>query len=150
METSTDRILTTHVGSLPRPQAVADVLFARDKDELDDQETAAKTISEAVADVVQRQSDVGVDIINDGEMNKISYATYIKDRITGFAGDTPREPGQDLLDFPGLLKKLADSGATAQYKRPRCTGEITVKDLKPLETDLGNLRNATESGPPHS
>ncbi len=148
MKTSTDRILTTHVGSLPRPQAVADVLFARDKGELVDHEAAAKTISKAVTDVVRRQSDVGVDIVNDGEMNKVSYATYIKDRITGFDGDTPNEPvpRQDILDFPGLLKKLADSGATAQYKRPRCTGEITVKDLKPLETDLGNLRNATESG----
>lgn len=148
MKTSTERILTTHVGSLPRPQAVADVLFARDKGELDDPAAAAKTISEAVKDVVQRQLDVGVDVVNDGEMNKISYATYIKDRVTGFDGDTPREPGQDLLDFPNLLKKLADSGATAQYKRPRCQGEIKVKDLAPLKTDLDNLRQATESAGP--
>ena len=148
MKMSTERILTTHVGSLPRPQAVADILFARDRGELSDPEAAAKTIAEAVKDVVRRQLDVGVDIVNDGEMNKISYATYIKDRVTGFAGDTPREPGQDLLDIPSLLKKLADSGATAQYKRPRCQGEIKVKNLEPLQTDLDNLRQATENAAP--
>lgn len=148
MQTSTQRILTTHVGSLPRPKAVADVLFARDNGALEDPDAAATTIAEAVKEVVQRQLDVGIDIVNDGEMNKISYATYIKDRVTGFAGDTPREPGQDLLDIPSLLKKLADSGATAQYKRPRCQGEIKVKSLAPLQTDLDNLLHATESAHP--
>ena len=75
-------------------------------------------------------------------MNKISYATYIKERLTGFSGDSPRQPGQDIVDFPEFLKKLADRGATAQYTRPCCTGEIGIKDTKPLETDLRNLREA--------
>ncbi len=88
-------------------------------------------IAQAVAEVVRRQVDVGIDIVSDGEMSKISYATYIADRFTGFAGDTPREAGQDLVDFPELLRKLADRGATAKYRRPRCVGEIKVRDTAP-------------------
>ena len=78
-------------------------------------------------EVVRRQVEAGVDVVSDGEMSKISYATYIKDRLTGFAGDTPREPGQDLVEFPRILKRLAESGATAKYQRPRCVGEIRVQ-----------------------
>src|SRR3546814_520751 len=143
MKYSEDRILTTHVGSLPRSAEVTEVLFARDKGEKLGHE-ADKTITDAVAWVVEKQKQVGLDVINDGEMNKISYATYIKDRLTGFAGDTPREPGQDLLDFPSLLKKLADGGKTAQYQRPRCQGEIAVKDMKPLQIDVANLTAAAD------
>ena len=77
---------------------------------------------------MRRQVEAGIDVVSDGEMSKISYATYIADRFTGFAGDTPREPGQDLVEFPRLLKKLAERGATAKYRRPRCVGEIKVKD----------------------
>jgi 5-methyltetrahydropteroyltriglutamate--homocysteine methyltransferase len=143
MKHSKDRILTTHVGSLPRSAEVTEVLFARDKGEKLGHE-ADKTITDAVAWVVEKQKQVGIDVINDGEMNKISYATYIKDRLTGFAGDTPREPGQDLLDFPSLLKKLADGGKTAQYQRPRCQGEIAVKDMKPLQIDVANLTAAAD------
>jgi 5-methyltetrahydropteroyltriglutamate--homocysteine methyltransferase len=86
--------------------------------------------------------EVGIDIVSDGEMSKISYATYVADRFTGFAGDTPREAGQDLLDFPDLLRKLADRGATAKYRRPRCVGEIKVRDTGPMETDIRNLKAA--------
>jgi len=143
MRHSKDRILTTHVGSLPRSAEVTEVLFARDKGEKLGHE-ADKTITDAVAWVVEKQKQVGLDVINDGEMNKISYATYIKDRLTGFAGDTPREPGQDLLDFPSLLKKLADGGKTAKYQRPRCQGEIAVKDMKPLQIDIANLTAAAD------
>ena len=82
------------------------------------------TIADAVKDAVRRQVASGVDVVSDGEMSKISYATYIKDRLTGFAGDTPREPGQDLVDFPRILKRLAETGATAKYTRPRCVAEI--------------------------
>lgn len=147
MKTSTDRVLTTHVGSLPRSKAVTDVLFARENGTLEDEAAAAATIAQAVKDVVRRQVEAGIDIVNDGEMNKISYATYIKDRLTGFAGDTPREPGQDLVDYPGLMEKLAQRGDTAKYKRPRCVDEIKVKDMAPLETDLDNLRNAVSETP---
>ena len=142
-----NRILTTHVGSLPRSQAVTDVIFARERNEVSDAQAAAAVIANAVADVVRRQVDVGIDIVSDGEMSKISYATYIADRFTGFDGDTPREPGQDLVEFPGLLKKLADRGATAKYRRPRCVGEIHVKTLEPVHTDLQNIRAAAAAGP---
>ena len=148
MKDSRERILTTHVGSLPRSQAVADVLFAREQGTSMDEAAARATIADAVKDVVRRQVDAGIDVVSDGEMSKISYATYIGDRITGFDGDTPREPGQDLVDFPRLLKKLADSGATAKYRRPRCVAEIRLKDMQPLKTDLHNFRNAIAATPP--
>jgi 5-methyltetrahydropteroyltriglutamate--homocysteine methyltransferase len=148
MKRSTERILTTHVGSLPRSQAVTDVLFARERGEIRDVAAAAATITQGVADAVRRQRASGVDVVSDGEMSKISYATYISERFNGFAGDTPREPGQDLVDFPSLLKKLADRGATAKYRRPHCVGEITVKTLEPVQADTANLRAAvTSEGP---
>ena len=140
--TSAGRILTTHVGSLPRSQAVTDLLFAREREETRDVARDDAVITEAVAEVVRRQVEVGVDVVSDGEMSKISYATYIARRLTGFAGDTPREPGQDLVEFPGLLRKLAERGATAKYRRPRCVAAVTVKDRKPLETDIRNLNAA--------
>jgi 5-methyltetrahydropteroyltriglutamate--homocysteine methyltransferase len=141
MRTNPERILTTHVGSLPRSQAVTEVLFARERGE-QAEEAGAAVIAAAVREIVRRQAEVGIDVVSDGEMSKISYATYIKDRITGFDGDTPREPGQDLIEFPGLLAKLAQSGATARYRRPRCVGPIAVKSLRPVETDITNLEVA--------
>jgi 5-methyltetrahydropteroyltriglutamate--homocysteine methyltransferase len=140
-------ILTTHVGSLPRSQAVTDVIFGRERGERKEPADDA-VITKAVADVVQRQVDLGIDLVSDGEMSKISYSTYIADRFTGFAGDTPREAGQDLVDFPGLLRKLADRGATAKYRRPRCVGEIRVADTRPMETDIRNLKAAVAASSP--
>ena len=116
MQQSTDRILTTHVGSLPRSAAVTEVIFAREREDVADSLGAA-VITSAVADVVRRQVAIGVDIVSDGEMSKISYATYIAKRFSGFAGDTPREPGQDLVEFPGLLTKLEDSAAGTRWKK---------------------------------
>jgi 5-methyltetrahydropteroyltriglutamate--homocysteine methyltransferase len=142
LQISTDRILVTHVGSLPRSQAVTDVLFARDRGDAIDEAAADAVIAEAVTDVARRQVASGVDVISDGEMSKISYATYIKARLTGFAGDTPREPGQDLIDFPRILQRLAQTGATAKYTRPRCVAAIRVKDTQPAQTDIANLRHA--------
>ena len=141
-------ILTTHVGSLPRSQTVTDVIFARERGEARDQAKDDAVITAAVADVVRRQVEVGIDLVSDGEMSKVSYATYIADRFTGFAGDTPREAGQDLVDFPQLLRKLADRGATAKYRRPRCVGAITVRDTGPMETDIRNLKAAAAASSP--
>jgi 5-methyltetrahydropteroyltriglutamate--homocysteine methyltransferase len=148
MKRSIDRILTTHVGSLPRSQAVTDVLFARERNEVKDAQAAATVITNAVAEVVRRQVAVGIDVVSDGEMSKISYATYIAERLAGFGGDTPREPGQDLVEFPGLLKKLADRGSTAKYRRPRCIGEIRVQNLAPLREDLKNILAAIAAAAP--
>lgn len=148
MKLSTDRILTTHVGSLPRSKAVSDGVFAHERGELEDKEGFAKTITSAVAEVVRRQVEVGVDVVSDGEMSKISYATYIKDRITGFDGDSPRFPPEDLEQFPGFLERQNAGGGTPTYRRPRCVGEIEVKDMQPVEDDLTNLKAATEVSPP--
>jgi 5-methyltetrahydropteroyltriglutamate--homocysteine methyltransferase len=148
MQRSTGRILTTHVGSLPRSQAVTDVLFARERDEPRDVRADDAVITAAVGEVVRRQVATGIDVVSDGEMSKISYATYIARRFSGFAGDTPREPGQDLVEFPGLLKKLAERGATAKYRRPRCVGEVRPADEGPLRADLANLRAAAAASRP--
>ena len=97
-----DRILTTHVGSLPRPQEVVDQLFAEDDGSLTDHATYARVMREAVATVVKRQVEAGVDVVSDVETSKISYATYIRHRLTGFKlGDMPRAVPSDLDDFPG-------------------------------------------------
>jgi 5-methyltetrahydropteroyltriglutamate--homocysteine methyltransferase len=141
-------ILTTHVGSLPRSQTVTDVIFARERGDARDTTQDDAVIAQAVAQVVQRQVDLGIDIVSDGEMSKISYATYVADRFSGFAGDTAREAGQDLVEFPNLLRKLADRGATAKYRRPRCVGEIRVRDTRPLESDVRNLKAATAAAAP--
>ena len=148
MRINTDRILTTHVGSLPRSQAVTDVLFARERGDTVDTRAASAVITDAVAEVVRRQVAIGIDVVSDGEMSKISYATYIAQRFSGFGGDTPREPGQDLVEFPGLLTKLAQRGSTAKYRRPRCIGAVAVEHTEPLRTDLHNMQAAIRAAAP--
>ena len=140
MQASQDRILTTHVGSLPRSAAVTDVVFAQEQG--NNPENAVEIIRDAVDEVVRRQVESGVDIVSDGEMSKISYATYIKDRITGFDGDSEREPPSDLEEFPGFLKRQASSGGTPTYRRPCCVGDIAVKDMGPVREDVANLVTA--------
>ena len=141
---STDHILTTHVGSLPRSQAVTDVLFAQEGHGTMPA-NPGKVITDAVAAIVAKQVEVGIDVVSDGEMSKISYATYIKDRLSGFDGDTPREPGQDLVEHPALLERLAKMGSTAKYRRPKCVADIKVKDLGPLKTDVDNMKAAVKT-----
>ncbi len=148
MQVSKDRILTTHVGSLPRSQAVVDVIFGREQGVESDRSAGDVTITAAVAEVVRRQIEVGVDIVSDGELSKISYGTYIKDRLTGFGGESYREPAQDLLDFPGVLRRRHESGTRSKTSPPRCIGAVGVKDMQPLETDLANLRRAVDKSPP--
>ena len=144
MKYSTQRILTTHVGSLPRPEKVAELIFAKEREEKYEQSEFDKTIADAVKNTVARQVDVGIDIVSDGEMSKISYATYIKERISGFEGDSPRNPPRDLQDYPLFLAKLAKTGGTPSYKRPKCTGEIRATNPEPLEADLNNFRDALD------
>ena len=148
MKTSQERILTTHVGSLPRSEAVAQGVFARDRGELEDAQALQAVIAAAVKEVVRRQVEAGVDVVSDGEMSKISYATYIKDRLTGFAGDSPRTPPKDLEDFPRFLERQAQTKGTPSYKRPRCVGPIEVKDRGPLKEDLANFHAAAAAGQP--
>ncbi len=146
MQTSQNRILTTHVGSLPRSAAVTDVVFAQEKGE--HPANADEIIKEAVDAVVARQVATGVDVVSDGEMSKISYATYIKDRITGFDGDSERSPPSDLEEFPGFLERQASSGGTPTYRRPCCVGDIAVKDMGPVQEDIDNLLAAAASHSP--
>jgi len=146
MISSNDRILTTHVGSLPRSQAVTDTVFALEKG--DSVENAASIIRDAVDEVVAKQVSTGVDIVSDGEMSKISYATYIKDRITGFDGDSERSPPSDLEEFPGFLKRQASSGGTPTYRRPCCVGDIKVKDMGPVTEDVDNMMTAVNKHHP--
>ena len=122
-----DRILTTHVGSLPRSAAVTDLVFAQERGEPVDAAQFSEVIGAAVDDAVARQVASGVDLASDGEMSKISYATYIKDRITGFDGDSERTPPKDLEMFPNFLKRQDKGGGTPTYRRPKCVGPIAVK-----------------------
>ncbi|MFT4702191.1 MAG: 5-methyltetrahydropteroyltriglutamate--homocysteine methyltransferase [Yoonia sp.] len=136
------KILTTHVGSLPRTQKVVDFIFARENSEDYHQAAFDAAMTEAVDATVARQVASGVDIVSDGETSKISYATYVKDRYTGFGGDSPRNAPGDLKRFPGFLKRLADDGGTPQYARPMCVGEVVSKGQGELQKDISNLKLA--------
>ncbi|WP_170404594.1 cobalamin-independent methionine synthase II family protein [Ruegeria arenilitoris] len=135
-------VKTTHVGSLPRSQEVVDFIFAREREEPFDQAAFDASMANAVSETVRKQVEAGVDIVSDGETSKISYATYVKDRYTGFSGDSPRNAPADLKMFPGFLQRLADDGGTPQYARPQCTGEVRSKGQGELEKDIANLKAA--------
>jgi 5-methyltetrahydropteroyltriglutamate--homocysteine methyltransferase len=143
-----DRILTTHVGSLPRSAAVTDLVFAQERGEAIDSAQFSSVIGAAVDDAVARQVASGVDLVSDGEMSKISYATYIKDRITGFDGDSPRSAPKDLEMFPSFLERQSKGGGTPTYRRPKCVGPIAVKSMAPLEDDVAHMQAAMAAHKP--
>lgn len=134
------KILTSHVGSLPRTQEVVDFIFAREHGKDYDAAAFDAVMTKAVSETVAKQKDAGIDIVSDGETSKISYATYVKDRYTGFDGDSPRNAPADLKKFPSFLKRLADEGGTPQYARPMCVGEVKSKGQGELEKDIANLK----------
>ena len=136
------KIKTTHVGSLPRSKELSELLFKKDKKELFDQSQLDKIIEDNVNRIVKKQIDIGIDVISDGEMSKISYATYVKDRIQGFSGESERKAPKDLDDFPSYKEKIARSGGTPTYTRPCCTDELKIKDTKSLTKDIDNLKKA--------
>ena len=135
-------IRTTHVGSLPRSQEVVDFIFARERNEAYDPAAFDAAMTRAVSDTVARQVAAGIDIVSDGETSKISYATYVKDRYTGFSGDSKRNAPADLKKFPSFLKRLAEDGGTPKYARPMCTGEVRSKGQGELQKDIANLKAA--------
>lgn len=135
-------VKTTHVGSLPRSQEVVDFIFAREHGKDYDPADFDTCMTAAVSETVRKQVAAGVDIVSDGETSKISYATYVKDRYTGFSGDSPRNAPADLKMFPSFLERLADDGGTPQYARPMCTGEVTSKGQGELQKDIDNLKSA--------
>jgi 5-methyltetrahydropteroyltriglutamate--homocysteine methyltransferase len=143
MTLSVDRILTTHVGSLPRPQDVVDCLYAQDRGAGHDPRRFEAVVGRAVEAVVRKQAEVGIDVVSDGEMSKISYATYIRHRLNGFEiGEVPRATPQDLDDYPDYRDKIAAAGATPRYVRPICKGPISVKTLEPVRRDIERLQGA--------
>ena len=137
-------VLTTHVGSLPRTQKVVDFLFTRERGEDFDQAQLDATVTKAVDENVRRQVEAGVDIVSDGEASKISYSTYVKDRYTGFSGDSPRNAPADLKLFPSYIERLSKSGGTATYSRPQCMGEVKSLSHEELDKDIANLKRAME------
>ena len=136
------KIKTTHVGSLPRSNELSSLLALKDNREKISIKKFDKVVRNNVLDVVKKQIDTGIDIVSDGEMSKISYATYIKDRVDGFSGESERRAPKDLDDFPSFKKKLILSGGTPTYQRPCCTSELKIKDNVSINKDIINFKEA--------
>ncbi len=135
------KIKTTHVGSLPRSNELSELLFKKDKKEKISSEHFDQIVKRDVEYVVKKQIDIGIDSISDGEMSKISYATYVKDRIDGFSGKSDRRAPKDLDDYPSFKERIAKSGGTPTYTRPCCTSELKIKDKTTLTKDIKNFKN---------
>jgi len=142
MKRSTDRFLITHTGSLPRPESLIKTMYAKEEGVPVDPAALEARVAEAVADVVRKQADAGVDIINDGEMSKPSYATYIKDRLSGFGGDDNKFVYQDLVGFPGLAKRVFGDPGRSRRRTPSCNAAVQVRDPQAAQTDVAHLRAA--------
>ena len=145
MNRSTERFLTTHTGSLPRPQELVRTMFAKEEGVPVDSTALQARIHAAVAAVVKKQIEAGIDIANDGEMSKPSYATYIKDRLDGFGGESHPLVYQDLVDFPEFARRVFGDPGRSRRKTPGCNGPIRVRDPAAAETDINNLK-ATLAG----
>ncbi|MBI3801266.1 MAG: cobalamin-independent methionine synthase II family protein [Deltaproteobacteria bacterium] len=145
MKRSTERILTTHTGSLPRPEDLTTMLYARDKGELADQAAFAERVRTATAEVVRKQIECGVDIVNDGEAGKVGYSTYVKDRLTGFEGHATPVRGADLLQFPEYARRMTRA---PRMQRPACTGPIVYKDKEGMWQDIENFTTALQGVEP--
>ena len=141
------------VGSLPRSNELSDLLFKKDKKEKIDLDNFDTVVKKDVKKIVKKDIDIGVDFISDGEMSKISYATYVKDRIDGFSGESERKAPRDLDDFPTFKERIARTGGTPTYTRPCCTHELKIKDTLSLTCLLytsPSPRDATLSRMPSS
>jgi len=147
MKLSTDRILTTHVGSLPRSSAVVDFLFKREHDEPYDLSEFDCVMRAAVSEIVRQQAETGIDIVSDGETSKSGYATYIKDRLTGFSGDNPRQIALDLQDYPDFRARMAVFAGKQGFKRQACTGPIEYVGHADLKADIEHMHAAVARYP---
>src|SRR5436853_5296985 len=139
---STERFLTTHTGSLPRPDDLIRMMYAKEEGVPVDPEALAARVASAVEEVVRKQTDAGVDVVNDGEMSKPSYATYIKDRLSGFGGSGNTFVYQDLVDFPNLAKRVFGDPGRSRRKTPACNAPIGVRDAQGPRDDVDNLKAA--------
>jgi 5-methyltetrahydropteroyltriglutamate--homocysteine methyltransferase len=143
MKLSTDRILTTHVGSLPRPQALVELLVRKDHGEAYDHAEFARRARQAVADIVAHQVAVGIDVVSDGEASKVGYATYIKDRLTGFGGEPfAPKPQRDLADYPDFRQRMIQFTGPQVFQRLCCIGPIELHDHDAVKRDIANLKDA--------
>lgn len=149
MPRSTDRILTTHVGSLPRPERLLALLVAKAEGQAYEEETLQSEVREAVQDAVARQVNAGIDIVSDGEMSKPSYATYVTERLSGFGGRAKGHRAQDLLDYIDYARRLVEiGGVVPSNSGPCCEAPVRLKDAKPLRTDLANFQSAVSRAKP--
>jgi 5-methyltetrahydropteroyltriglutamate--homocysteine methyltransferase len=139
---SADRFLTTHTGSLPRPDDLIRMMYAKEEGVPVDPRALAARVRGAVADVVRKQTDAGIDIVNDGEMSKPSYATYVKDRLAGFGGAGNTFLYQDLAEFPNLAKRVFGDPGRSRRKTPACNAPIQVRDADAAKGDVDNLKAA--------
>ena len=142
MSDRTQRFLTTHTGSLPRPDDLTDTMHAKERGVPVDRAALAARVREAVAEVVKKQIEAGIDLVSDGEMSKPSYATYIKDRLAGFGGTGNTFVYQDLAQFPRLEKRVFGDPGRSRRKTPACNGPITVADPDAVRRDVENLKAA--------
>jgi 5-methyltetrahydropteroyltriglutamate--homocysteine methyltransferase len=145
MRLSTERILTTHVGSLPRSRALSDALLKNDRGEPYDHAEFDRIIAKAVDGVIARQAVLGIDIPSDGEQSKVSYSTYMMDRLSGFGGDSERRIALDLKDYPEFRQKMARMTGVQEFRRAACVGPIAVKDRAPLKKDIDNMLSAMKN-----
>ncbi len=149
MRTTTDRFLTTHAGSLPRPKALLDLLKTKDDGEPFDVARLEAATAAATSEIVQKQIDSGVDIINDGEMSKIGYVTYVKDRLTGFNGAGSFPPMADFGDFPEYAERfVTEAQGVITLKTPACDGPVNWKDREATNKDISRLKTAMAEKPP--
>jgi 5-methyltetrahydropteroyltriglutamate--homocysteine methyltransferase len=139
---STERFLTTHTGSLPRPDDLIRIMYAKEEGVPVEGQALAARVRTAVAEIVKKQADVGIDIVNDGETSKPSYATYVKDRLDGFGGTGNTFVYQDLVDFPNLAKRVFGDPGRSRRKTPACNAPIRVRDESAAKVDVENLKTA--------
>jgi 5-methyltetrahydropteroyltriglutamate--homocysteine methyltransferase len=149
VKTSTDRILTTHVGSLPRPQPLVELLIKKDRDEPYDRAEFEAQVKQAVADIVARQVAIGIDVVSDGETSKIGYATYVHERLTGFGGEPFQpKPNRDVADYPDFRRRLELFIGPQQIRRLCCTGDIRRQDHQSAQRDIDNFKAAIAASKP--
>lgn len=144
MKLSTDRILTTHTGSLPRPEPLGQMLLDGDAGKPVDADEFEAAVKAAIDDAVAKQVAAGIDVINDGEMSKVGYATYVTARASGFSGTSPRRVPADLERYPNYLKGAAVRGESPAMQRPVCSAEVKLVDSGPLERDIANFTAALD------
>ncbi|HEY2507524.1 MAG TPA: cobalamin-independent methionine synthase II family protein [Streptosporangiaceae bacterium] len=148
MRRSTDRILTTHTGSLPRPAKLDQLILDREQGAPVDSVVFDEQVRLAVADVVATQLAVGVTVINDGEMGKAGYSIYVKDRLTGFGGTSRPLTITEQIEFPELQENRASLGVLAHATLPACVGPVTLRDPDAVQQDIASLKASVQNAEP--